>query len=202
MTMTYVAAPPAVVLATATAVVPRRRRSRAQMKALDLLCQYAACDLCRGAIGPFRKKLCQALLQLDEFEQCLAKRLHRQPSRAISIATAMISHGGLHVLESSGLERPAAMSYGHRDGRQSSRRDGVDHRHASPSGRWAIAAPNRRRRPRCATRSCPCMSSVGSVRGIQRGRCMRGNRLHCRCRPGLQLSSVIVHRHVPVSVPT
>ena len=54
MTMTHVAAPPAVVLAAATAVAPRRRRSRAQMKALDLLCQSAARDWCRGAIKAFR----------------------------------------------------------------------------------------------------------------------------------------------------
>ena len=54
MTMTHVAAPPAVVLAAATAVAPRRRRSRAQMKALDLLCQFAARDWCGGAIKAFR----------------------------------------------------------------------------------------------------------------------------------------------------
>ena len=54
VTMTHVAAPPAVVLAAATAVAPRRRRSRAQMKALDLLCQSAARDWCRGAIKAFR----------------------------------------------------------------------------------------------------------------------------------------------------
>ena len=38
----HVAAPPAVVLATANAEVPRRRRSRARMKAPDLLYQFAA----------------------------------------------------------------------------------------------------------------------------------------------------------------
>ena len=104
----------------------------------------------------------------------------RQPSRAIFIAATMISHGGLHVLESRGLERPAATSYGHRDGRQSGRRDGVDHRHAWPSGRRAIAAPNRRPRPRHATRSCPCMSSVGSVRGIRQRTSMGRYRFHFR----------------------
>ena len=114
----------------------------------------------------------------------------------------MISHDGLHFLESRGLERPAATSYSHQDGRQSGRRDGVDHRHASPSGRRAIEAPNRCPRPRCATISCPCMSSVGSVRGIRRGTRMGGDRLHCRRRPGLPSSSVILHRCVSVSVPT
>ena len=147
-----------------------------------------------GVGGPLRPSvwpLCQALLEFIEFEQRLTKWLQRQPSRAILIAATMISHGGLRVLESRGLERPAATSYGHRDGRQSGRRDGVDHRHASPSRRRAIAAPNRRPRRRRATRSCPCMSSVGSVRGIRRGRCMGGDRLHCRRRPGLPSG----HRH-------
>ena len=54
MTMTHVAAPPAVVLAASTAVAPRRRRSRAQMKALDLVHRSAARDWCRGAIKAFR----------------------------------------------------------------------------------------------------------------------------------------------------
>ena len=53
-TMTHVAAPPAVVVAIAAAVVPLRRRSRAQMKALDLLYPSAARDRCRGAIKAFR----------------------------------------------------------------------------------------------------------------------------------------------------
>ena len=52
--MTHVAALPAVVLAAVTAVAPRRRRSRAQMKALDLFYPSAARDLCRGAIKAFR----------------------------------------------------------------------------------------------------------------------------------------------------
>ena len=53
-TMTHVAAPPAVVMAIATAVAPLWRRSRAQMKALDLLYPSAARDRCRGAITAFR----------------------------------------------------------------------------------------------------------------------------------------------------
>ena len=52
--MTHVAAPLAVVFAGATAVVRRRRRSRAQMKALDLLCRSAARVWCRGGIKAFR----------------------------------------------------------------------------------------------------------------------------------------------------
>ena len=52
--MRHVAAPPAVVLAASTAVVPRRRRSRAQMKALDLFYSSASRDWCRGAIKAFR----------------------------------------------------------------------------------------------------------------------------------------------------
>ena len=136
-----------------------------------------------GVAGPLRPSvwpLCQALLEFIKFKQWLTKRLQRQPSRAILIAAAMISHGGLHLLVSRDLERPAATSYGHRDGRQSGRRDGVDNRHPWPSGRRAIAAPNRRPRPRRATRSCPCMSSVGSVRGIRRRTHMGGYRFHFR----------------------
>ena len=54
-TMTHVAALPAIVLAAATAVVPRRRRSRAQiMKAFDLLCPSASRDWWCGAIKAFR----------------------------------------------------------------------------------------------------------------------------------------------------
>ena len=53
-TMTHPAAPPAVVMAIATAVVPLRRRSRAQMKVLDLPYQYAVGDWCRGTIKAFR----------------------------------------------------------------------------------------------------------------------------------------------------
>ena len=53
-TMTHVAAPPAVVMAIAAAVVPLRRRSRAQMKALDLIYPSAARDWCREAIKAFR----------------------------------------------------------------------------------------------------------------------------------------------------
>ena len=143
-----------------------------------------------GHQGLFRPH-CQPLLEFIEFEQWPTKWLQNQPSRAISIAPATIPHHQLHEIESRGLEWPAATSYGHRDGRQSGRRDGVGHRHARPSGRRAIAAPNRRRLPRRATRSCPCMSSVGSVRGIRRGRCMGGDRLHCRRRPGLPSG----HRH-------
>ena len=89
MTMTHVAAPPAVVLATANAEVPRRRRSRAQMKALDLFHKSAARDLCHGAMGPLRKPLCQPLLEFIEFEQWLTKWLQRQPSRAILIVPIM-----------------------------------------------------------------------------------------------------------------
>ena len=48
----------------------------------------------------------------------------------------------VYGLEARGLKRPAATSYGHRDGRQSGLRDGVDHRHERPSSRRAIAAPN------------------------------------------------------------
>ena len=53
-TMTHLAAPPAVVMAIATAVVPLRRRSRAQMKALDLLYPSAARDWCGGVTNAFR----------------------------------------------------------------------------------------------------------------------------------------------------
>ena len=53
-TMTHLAAPPAVVMAIATAVAPLRRRSRAQMKALDLLHPSEPRDRCRGAIKAFR----------------------------------------------------------------------------------------------------------------------------------------------------
>jgi len=82
--MTHLAAPPAVVMAIATAVAPLRRRSRAQMKARDLLCTSAARDRCRGAIKAFRVwQLCQPLLEFIEFEQWLTKRLQRQPYRAI-----------------------------------------------------------------------------------------------------------------------
>ena len=98
-----------------------------------------------GGAGPLRPSvwpLCQALLEFIEFELRLTKRLQRQPSRAILIAATMISHGGLRVLDSRGLKRPAAKSYGHRDGRQSGLRDGVDHRHERPSSRRAIAASN------------------------------------------------------------
>ena len=191
--MRHVAAPPSIVLAAAKDVAPLRRGSRAQMKALDLLYPSGARDLCRGRMGPLRKPLCQPLLKFIEFEQRLTKWLQRQPSRAILIAATMISHGGLHVIESRGLKWPAATSYSHRDGRKSGRRNGVDHRHASPSGRRAIAAPNRRPRPRRATRSCPCMSSVGSVRGIRRRTCMGGDLPRCRRRPGLQsLSSLSI----------
>ena len=124
--------------------------------------------------------LSQPLLKFIEFEQRLTKWLQSQPSRAISIAHTVITYRQLHKLESRGLERPAATSYGHRDGRQSGRRDGVDNRHPWPSGRRAITAPNRRPRPRRATRSCPCMSSVGSVRGIRRRTHMGGYRFHFR----------------------
>ena len=41
-TMTHLAAPPVVVMAITAAVVPLRRRSRAQMKALDLIYPSAA----------------------------------------------------------------------------------------------------------------------------------------------------------------
>ena len=58
--MTHVAAPPAVVLAAATAVAPQRRQSRAQMKALDLLYPSAARDWCRGAIKAFRLAILSA----------------------------------------------------------------------------------------------------------------------------------------------
>ena len=115
--------------------------------------------------------------------------MKNQPSRAISIAPTVITYRQVHELESRGLERPEATSYVHRDGRQSGRRDGVGHRHARPSGRRSIAAPNRRSRPRRATRCCPCMSCIGSMRGIRRGTCMGGDRFHCRRRPGLPLSS-------------
>ena len=53
-TITHLAAPPAIVIAIATAVAPLRRRSRAQMEALDLLYPSAARDWCRGAIKAFR----------------------------------------------------------------------------------------------------------------------------------------------------
>ena len=53
-TTTHPAAPPAVVMAIATDVAPLRRRSRAQMKALDLLYPSAAREWCRGAIKAFR----------------------------------------------------------------------------------------------------------------------------------------------------
>ena len=139
---------------------------------------------------------CQPLLEFIELEQWLTKWLQRQPSRAILIATTMISHGGLTMLESRGLKRPAATSYGHRDGRQSGRRDGVSHCRAFPAGRRAIAAPNRRPWPRGATGSCPCMSSVRSVRGIRR-RCMGGGRSHCRRRPGLPSSSSLYFGFIP-----
>ena len=52
--MTHVAVPPAVVLATATAVAPRRRRLRAQMKALNLFYPSAARNWCQGGIKAFR----------------------------------------------------------------------------------------------------------------------------------------------------
>ena len=136
-----------------------------------------------GGAGPLRPSvwpLCQALLEFIEFELRLTKRLQRQPSRAILIAATMISHGGLHLLESRGLERPAATSCGHHNGRQSGRRDGADHRHAWPSGRRAIEAPNRRTRPRRVTRSCPLVFSVGSVRGIRRRTSMDGYWFHFR----------------------
>ena len=70
MTMTHVAAPPAVVLAAATAVAPRRRRSRAQMKALDLL--YVHQQHAIGVGGPLRPSvwpLCQPLLEFIKLEQ-------------------------------------------------------------------------------------------------------------------------------------
>ena len=53
-TMTYVAAPPAVVMVITIAVVPRWRQPRSQMKALDLLYPSASRDWCRGAIKAFR----------------------------------------------------------------------------------------------------------------------------------------------------
>ena len=103
----------------------------------------------------------------------------------------------LHELDSPSLKWPAATSYDHLDGRQSGCREGVDHSHVWPSGRQAIAAPDRRPRPCRVTRSCPCMSSVGSVRGIQRGRCMGGGRSHCRRRPGLPSSSSSYFGFIP-----
>ena len=53
-TMTHLAAPPAVAMVIATAVAPLRRRSRAQMKVLDLLHPSEPRDRCRGAIKSFR----------------------------------------------------------------------------------------------------------------------------------------------------
>ena len=67
-TMTHIAVPPAIVMAITTAVAPLRRRSRAQMKSLDLLYPSAARDWCRGASKPFVWPLCQLLLELIKFE--------------------------------------------------------------------------------------------------------------------------------------
>ena len=73
MTMTHVAAPPAVVLAAATAVAPQRRQSRAQMKALDLLYASAARDWCRGGIKGFRLATLSATARIHQIRAAADK---------------------------------------------------------------------------------------------------------------------------------
>ena len=58
------------------------------------------------------------------------------------IAPAAPQHHLIYILEARAFERPVATPYGHRDGRQSGPRDGVDHRQERPSSRRAIAASN------------------------------------------------------------
>ena len=84
------------------------------------------------------------------------------------------------ILEERVFERPAAATYGRRKGRLSGRRHGGCARHGDAPRRRAGTPPSRPLRPARATRSCPCMSSIGSVRWIRRGTCMGDDRLHCR----------------------
>ena len=115
--MTHVAAPPAVVLAPATAVALRRRQSGAQMKALDLLCPFAARNWCQEGIKAFHLATLSATAQIHRIRAVADKMVAKTTFSAILIAVTTISHGGLHLPESRGLERPATTSYGHRDGR-------------------------------------------------------------------------------------
>ena len=72
--MTHVAAPPAIVLTAATAVAPRRRRSRAQMKALDLLHPSAAHAIgVGGAIKAFRLATLSATAQIHQIRAAADK---------------------------------------------------------------------------------------------------------------------------------